>query len=63
MKYTVDGSLYVHILCGVLSCEGSSMCKSTVCVFTLAYTPIDDSECPWIVYELSLHMLSLMSII
>ncbi len=39
-------SLYIRILCGLLSCDSSSMCKKC-CVFTRHYILDEDSERPF----------------
>ncbi len=49
MRYTVE--VYLCILCGLLSCDSSHICKC--CVFAHRYTLDDDSGCP-MDYELSL---------
>ncbi len=45
--------MYIHILCGLLSCDNSPMCKKCCCLIAHCYTFDADSQRP-MDYELSL---------
>ncbi len=45
----------MHILCGLLSCDSSPICKKRCCVFAHHYTLDDGLECP-MDFELSLPL-------
>ncbi len=40
-------SFYVHIMCGLLSCDSSPVCTKCSYIFTYLCTLADDSKCPW----------------